>query len=78
MSSFYGHSVPSPLTSFTEEQYMPLAQYHSNHCILVNRLGRRFCDESCTATKSPSKNCSRSPKHAGCCFATSGFGPSTW
>jgi succinate dehydrogenase/fumarate reductase flavoprotein subunit len=46
MSSFYGHSVPSPLTSFTEEQYMPLAQYHSNHCILVNRLGRRFCDES--------------------------------
>ena len=24
------------------------------------------------------RNCSRSPKHAGCCFATSGFGPSTW
>lgn len=46
MSTFYGHLVPSPLTSFTEEQYMPLAQYHSNHCILVNRLGHRFCDES--------------------------------
>lgn len=46
MSSFYGHLVPSPLSSLTEEQYMPLAQYHSNHCILVNRLGRRFCDES--------------------------------
>lgn len=46
MSSFYGHLVPSPLSSFTEDQYMPLAQYHSNHCILVNRLGRRFCDES--------------------------------
>lgn len=46
MSTFYGHLVPSPLASFTEEQYMPLAQYHSNHCILVNRSGRRFCDES--------------------------------
>lgn len=46
MGSFYGHLVPSPLSSFTEEQYMPLAQYHSNHCILVNWLGRRFCDES--------------------------------
>ena len=46
MSTFYGHLVPSPLSSFTEEQYMPLAQYHSNHCILVNRNGGRFCDES--------------------------------
>lgn len=46
MSTFYGHLVPSPLSSFTEEQYMPLAQYHSNHCVLVNRHGRRFCDES--------------------------------
>lgn len=46
MSTFYGHLMPSPLSSFTEEQYMPLAQYHSSHCILVNRLGRRFCDES--------------------------------
>lgn len=46
MSTFYGHLVPSPLSGFTEEQYMPLAQYHSNHCILVNRNGRRFCDES--------------------------------
>ncbi len=46
MNTFYGHLVPSPLSSFTEEQYMPLARYHSNHCILVNRNGRRFCDES--------------------------------
>jgi succinate dehydrogenase/fumarate reductase flavoprotein subunit len=46
MNTFYGHLVPSPLSNFTEEQYMPLAQYHSNHCILVNRLGRRFCEES--------------------------------
>ena len=46
MSTFYGHLVPSPLSSFTEEQYMPLAQYHSDHCVLVNRHGRRFCDES--------------------------------
>lgn len=46
MDTFYGHLVPSPLSSFTEEEYMPLAQYYSNHCILVNRNGRRFCDES--------------------------------
>src|SRR2546426_5057552 len=38
--------MPSPVPYFTENQFMPLAQYHSNHCILVNLRGRRFCDES--------------------------------
>ena len=46
MGSFYGHLLPSPLESFGERDYLPFTQYHSSHCILVNRLGRRFCDES--------------------------------
>ncbi len=46
MSTFYGHLMPSPVPHFDEHQFMPLAQYHSNHCILVNLRGRRFCDES--------------------------------
>ncbi len=46
MSSFYGHLMPSPVPDLAEHQFMPLAQYHSNHCILVNLRGRRFCDES--------------------------------
>ena len=46
MSTFYGHLMPSPIPHFAENQFMPLAQYHSNHCILVNLRGRRFCDES--------------------------------
>src|SRR3989454_360962 len=46
MSTFYGHLMPSPVPHFAEHQFMPLAQYHSNHCILVNLRGRRFCDES--------------------------------
>jgi succinate dehydrogenase/fumarate reductase flavoprotein subunit len=46
MSTFYGHLMPSPVPHFDEHQFMPLAQYHSNHCLLVNLRGRRFCDES--------------------------------
>jgi succinate dehydrogenase/fumarate reductase flavoprotein subunit len=46
MSGFYGHLVPSPLQEFREDQFLSLTQYYSNHCILVNRLGKRFTDES--------------------------------
>jgi succinate dehydrogenase/fumarate reductase flavoprotein subunit len=46
MSGFYGHLVPSPLDEFREDQFLSLTQYYSNHCILVNRQGRRFTDES--------------------------------
>lgn len=46
LSGFYGHLLPSPLDGFGEEHYLPLTQYHSNHCVLVNRRGRRFTDES--------------------------------
>ncbi|GIW56472.1 MAG: hypothetical protein KatS3mg082_2876 [Nitrospiraceae bacterium] len=46
LSAFYGHLVPSPLDSFAEGDFLPLTQYHSNQCILVNTAGRRFMDES--------------------------------
>ena len=46
LSGFYGHLVPSPMPELREDQYLKLTQYYSNHCILVNRLGRRFTDES--------------------------------
>lgn len=46
MSGFYGHLVPSPLAGLREDQYLMLTQYYSHHCLLVNRLGHRFTDES--------------------------------
>jgi succinate dehydrogenase/fumarate reductase flavoprotein subunit len=46
MASFYGHLLPNPVRDLTAEKFIPLAQYHSSHCILVNVRGRRFCDES--------------------------------
>lgn len=46
MSSFYGHLLPSPLTGLSESQFLSLKQSYSAHCILLNRDGRRFVDES--------------------------------
>ncbi len=46
LGGFYGHLVPSPMAELREDQYLVLTQYYSNHCILVNRLGHRFTDES--------------------------------
>jgi len=46
LGTFYGHTVASPLSSFEPDSYLPLAQYHSKWCILVNRDGRRFHDEA--------------------------------
>jgi succinate dehydrogenase/fumarate reductase flavoprotein subunit len=46
LGTFYGHTVASPLSSFRPDSYLPLAQYHSKWCILVNRLGRRYHDEA--------------------------------
>jgi succinate dehydrogenase/fumarate reductase flavoprotein subunit len=46
LDGFYGHLVPSPLAELREAQFLSLTQYYSNHCILVNRLGLRFTDES--------------------------------
>ena len=46
LSSFYGHLVSYPVRDWGESDFLPLTQYHSIHCILVNRHGRRFIDES--------------------------------
>jgi len=46
LDGFYGHLVPSPLAELRDDQYLGLTQYYSNHCMLVNRQGRRFTDES--------------------------------
>jgi succinate dehydrogenase/fumarate reductase flavoprotein subunit len=43
---FYGHLVPSPLTGFAPPDFARLAQYHSEHGLLVGADGRRFTDES--------------------------------
>ncbi|HXM58859.1 MAG TPA: FAD-dependent oxidoreductase [Candidatus Dormibacteraeota bacterium] len=46
LDGFYGHLVPSPLRGWSEADFLPLTQYHSSRAVLVNRLGRRFTDES--------------------------------
>jgi len=46
LDSFYGHLLPSPIDDLRPEDFLPLTQYHSNACVLVNRFGRRFTDES--------------------------------
>jgi succinate dehydrogenase/fumarate reductase flavoprotein subunit len=46
LDSFYGHLLPSPLRELRAEDYLPLTQYHSKACVVVNRFGRRFVDES--------------------------------
>jgi succinate dehydrogenase/fumarate reductase flavoprotein subunit len=46
MDGFYGHLVPSPLSRFEPEDYLPLTQYHSRHGLLLNRAGRRFTCEA--------------------------------
>jgi succinate dehydrogenase/fumarate reductase flavoprotein subunit len=42
---FYGHLVPSPLSRWGEDDFLPLTQYHSRQGVLVNRDGRRFAEE---------------------------------
>ncbi len=47
MDGFYGHLMPRPLSrELTHSDYTGLAQYHSEHGILVNAAGERFVDES--------------------------------
>jgi succinate dehydrogenase/fumarate reductase flavoprotein subunit len=42
---FYGHLVPSPLSRWSTDDFLPLTQYHSRQGVLVNRDGRRFAEE---------------------------------
>jgi succinate dehydrogenase/fumarate reductase flavoprotein subunit len=43
---FYGHLIPTPLDSFEPKDYLNFAQLHSGHCLLVNKDGVRFTDET--------------------------------
>ena len=45
MTGFYGHLVPSPLDRLGPDDFLPLTQYHSRECVLVNREGSRFTCE---------------------------------
>lgn len=43
---FYGHLVSEPRVWDDERLYVALSQYHSDHALLINEAGQRFCDES--------------------------------
>ncbi len=43
---FYGHLVSESPDWGQERLYTRLSQYHSDHTILLNEQGRRFCDET--------------------------------
>lgn len=43
---FYGHLVGKPAVGWSEPHFLSLTQYHSDRCVLVNLLGRRFVDEA--------------------------------
>lgn len=48
MGTYYGHLLAAPLRSeaVTPQDFLPLAQYQSRHCLLINEAGRRFADET--------------------------------
>jgi succinate dehydrogenase/fumarate reductase flavoprotein subunit len=46
MEAFYGHLMPAPPARVTPDRILFLTQYYSHHCLLLNREGRRFVDES--------------------------------
>ncbi|KAJ5243273.1 uncharacterized protein N7469_001600 [Penicillium citrinum] len=48
MNTYYGHLMAAPLCAdqVDPKDYLPLAQYQSKYCLLLNQAGRRFTDES--------------------------------
>lgn len=44
MAAFYGHSMADH--PFTPTEFQPMTPYFARDSMLVNRTGRRFCDES--------------------------------
>ncbi|KAK5259707.1 hypothetical protein LTR40_005466 [Exophiala xenobiotica] len=48
MGTYYGHLLAAPVRveAVTPQDFLPLAQYQSKHCILINEAGRRFTDET--------------------------------
>ncbi len=45
-AGFYGHLIPSRVAYANPYEFTDLTFYHSEHGILVNLDGRRFCDET--------------------------------
>lgn len=45
-SGFYGHLIPSKVAYNNPYEFTDLTFYHSEHGILLNLDGRRFCDET--------------------------------
>nr|WP_314443464.1 FAD-binding protein [uncultured Sphingomonas sp.] len=43
---FYGHLVSEPERWGDERLFVALSQYHSEHALLFNQAGERFCDET--------------------------------
>lgn len=43
---FYGHLVSKPNNWGEERYFTMLSQYHSDHALLFNEDGKRFCDET--------------------------------
>jgi succinate dehydrogenase/fumarate reductase flavoprotein subunit len=46
MSSFYGHLFPAPPADLDPSSFRGLTQFYSEACILLNKAGQRFVDES--------------------------------
>jgi succinate dehydrogenase/fumarate reductase flavoprotein subunit len=45
-AGFYGHLMPADVTVADPSRFSTLTFFHSEHGVLVNRLGRRFVDET--------------------------------
>jgi succinate dehydrogenase/fumarate reductase flavoprotein subunit len=46
LSAFYGHLFPAPPARLDPGAFRGLTQFYSEACIVLNRAGRRFVDES--------------------------------
>ncbi|KAH8650660.1 FAD binding domain protein [Tricladium varicosporioides] len=48
MNTYYGHLLASPLrlADVDPKDFLPLAQYQSKYCLLINESGKRFIDET--------------------------------
>jgi succinate dehydrogenase/fumarate reductase flavoprotein subunit len=45
-AGFYGHVIPSQIPFEDPDEFVALSFYHSEHSVLLNLKGRRFCDET--------------------------------
>jgi succinate dehydrogenase/fumarate reductase flavoprotein subunit len=45
-AGFYGHLMPADVTVSDPTRFATLTFFHSEHGVLINRLGRRFVDET--------------------------------